>query len=277
MYRIIGADGKEYSPVTLLQLRQWVAEGRINSQTRVQLAGATDWNQLGNLPEFADIFASPTPGVPPVEPPVTTPVNADVLTVQLLARDYQIDIFHCLGRAWKMVLSDFWLLVGASFVAWLIAGAGPIGWILGGPVLGGLYGLYLKKIRGQTATFSDAFVGFSVAFVPLMLLYIVKSLLTLAGVLLCLVPGIYLGVSWVFALALAFDKQLDFWPAMELSRKVVGKHWWMVLWLLLVCGLVAAAGLLACCVGVFFTATIAQVALLYAYEDIFGTPPATNS
>ncbi len=52
MYRIIGADGKEYGPVTLEQLRQWVQEGRANAQTRVLPEGASGWTALGSLPEF---------------------------------------------------------------------------------------------------------------------------------------------------------------------------------------------------------------------------------
>ena len=277
MYKIIGADGQEYGPVPAAQLRQWIAEGRVNAQTRIQLEGAPDWQALGSVPEFSDLFSGAVVAPPPTEPPVTAPVSAEVLTAQFLAGDYQINIGSCVKRGWKLVMSDFWLLVGVSVVGWLIAGTGPIGWIVGGPMMGGLYGLYLKKIRGQPASFSDAFLGFSVAFVPLMLLLIVQSLLSLVGMLLCLIPGIYLIVSWAFALALAFDKRLDFWPALELSRKVVGKHWWQVFGLVLVCGLVSVAGLIACCVGVFVTATVAQAALLYAYEDIFGTPPTTAS
>lgn len=273
MYKIIGADGKEYGPVPLQQLRQWIAEGRINAQTHIQPEGTADWTRLGSLPEIAALFSTTT-SAPPTEPPPTGPANAEILATQLLARDYQINIGHCLRRAWKLVMSDFWLLVGASFVAMLIAGAGIIGLILGGPMMGGLAGLYLKKIRGQSATFGDAFVGFSIAFVPLMLLFIVKSMLTLLGFLLCIVPGIYLGVSWIFAVALVFDKRLDFWPALELSRKVVSRHWWKIFGFAVVAGLVAMAGLLACCVGVFVTSAVAEVALLYAYEDIFGANPA---
>jgi hypothetical protein len=67
---------------------------------------------------------------------------------------------------------------------------------------------------------------------------------------------------------------MDFWAAMELSRKTVTKHWWAMFGLLIVCGLVALAGVLACCVGVFVTSAIAQAAVLYAYEDIFGSHTA---
>jgi hypothetical protein len=41
MYKIIGADGKEYGPVSTEQLRQWLTEGRVNNQTRVLAEGGT--------------------------------------------------------------------------------------------------------------------------------------------------------------------------------------------------------------------------------------------
>jgi hypothetical protein len=59
MYKIIGADGKEYGPVSGEQLRRWIAEGRVESRTPVFAHGATDWNFAGLLPEFANCFAPP--------------------------------------------------------------------------------------------------------------------------------------------------------------------------------------------------------------------------
>src|SRR6185312_6094597 len=56
MYKIIGADGKEYGPITTEQLRRWIAEGRANAQTRTLLENGTDWQPLGTLPEFANVF-----------------------------------------------------------------------------------------------------------------------------------------------------------------------------------------------------------------------------
>jgi hypothetical protein len=44
---------------------------------------------------------------------------------------------------------------------------------------------------------------------------------------------------------------------------------------LIVVGLLPLLGLLACCVGVFVTTTIAEAALMYAYEDIFGAQRAS--
>jgi uncharacterized protein YoaH (UPF0181 family) len=65
MYRIIGADQKEYGPVTIEQLRQWMAEGRVNGQTQVSSNGGA-WQPLGTLPEFAGLAAPPLAAALPV-------------------------------------------------------------------------------------------------------------------------------------------------------------------------------------------------------------------
>jgi hypothetical protein len=61
MYKIIGADQKEYGPVTAEQLRQWLTEGRVSAQTQVLPEGATEWKPLGTLPEFAGASPGPVP------------------------------------------------------------------------------------------------------------------------------------------------------------------------------------------------------------------------
>jgi uncharacterized protein DUF4190/uncharacterized protein DUF4339 len=53
MYKIIGADGKEYGPVSIEGLRQWMAEGRANAQTKVLVEGTTEWKPLAEVAELA--------------------------------------------------------------------------------------------------------------------------------------------------------------------------------------------------------------------------------
>src|SRR5579883_3021835 len=66
MYKIIGADQKEYGPVGVEELRKWIHEGRANAQSSVRLEGSPDWRALGSLPEFAGLFPGPVyAGVPP--------------------------------------------------------------------------------------------------------------------------------------------------------------------------------------------------------------------
>ncbi|MBC8094888.1 MAG: DUF4339 domain-containing protein [Akkermansiaceae bacterium] len=52
MYRMMGADGKEYGPVSADQLRTWMREGRVNAQTYILAEGGREWKMFGSLPEF---------------------------------------------------------------------------------------------------------------------------------------------------------------------------------------------------------------------------------
>jgi hypothetical protein len=59
MYKIIGADGKEYGPISREQLKQWLAEGRLNLQSQVLPEGSTDWKTLGEIPELVNAPVPP--------------------------------------------------------------------------------------------------------------------------------------------------------------------------------------------------------------------------
>jgi hypothetical protein len=79
MYKIIGADGKEYGPITADILKQWIAQGRVNGQTKIRLEGATDWRTLAEIPELAAalpvVAAPPGPATPPGLNSATDQVN----------------------------------------------------------------------------------------------------------------------------------------------------------------------------------------------------------
>ncbi len=75
IYKIIGDNGQQYGPITGEQIRQWIIEGRVESRTPVFVDGASDWNFVGLLPEFAGCFpAAATP--PTIAPPPRGTSNA---------------------------------------------------------------------------------------------------------------------------------------------------------------------------------------------------------
>ena len=316
MFKVIGADQKEYGPVTAEQLRRWIAEGRAGGQTMVQAEGTTEWKLLSTFPEFADDIAVRSAGENAGQ---TAGVNPG-LPEDIFSRDYGLDIGNCIGSSWELLKSNFGLIFGGVAVFLLVQvavsllGRIPlIGIVLSiaslvvtGPLTGGLYLFLLKNIRRQAADIGDVFSGFRLAFLQLLLGYLVPAGLTclaalpgaalmafpiirmvhervvepgpflvaLLGGIVAIIPMIYLGVSWMFTLPIIIDKQMDFWPAMNASRKMVGKHWWQVLGLVVVCGLVNVAGILACCVGLLISLPIVLGALMYAYERIFS--PTTS-
>src|SRR5262249_36191125 len=71
MYKITGADGKEYGPASLEQIKEWIAQGRINAQSRIQQVGSVEWKAASEYPELAAFFGpatisgpAPAPSVP---------------------------------------------------------------------------------------------------------------------------------------------------------------------------------------------------------------------
>jgi hypothetical protein len=283
MYKIIGVDHQEYGPINADQMRQWIAEGRANGQTKVQLEGAADWKPLANFPEFLEaLSAKSAPAVPVGPPPRVDAVNPDALAEEIIARRPEVDIGKCVGRSWELLTKNFFILVGTSALAFVVVGvvasipylgvvAGPAAF---GLLQGGLFTLFLKLIRGQKTDFSDVFVGFGVAFAPLALAGVISHLLIGVGLLCCVLPGIYLAIAWLFTFPLVIDKKLDFWPALELSRKVATSQWWPLFGLVIVNILLLGAGVLCCFAGFFVALPVVTGALAYAYEDTFN-PSAT--
>ena len=199
----------------------------------------------------------------------------DAIAATYLQRHASIDISHALSRGWALVRDHMLVLVGATVLAWLVtvglAFVPILGWIVGFVLMGGLDYMLIRRIRGEAVQIGDVFAGFNMAFLDLTMAGLVKWLLTTLGLILCILPGIYLAVGYVFALPLVVDKQMDFWTAMEVSRRVVHEHWWSVFALVIVLALVAFAGFLLCGVGELITIPVASAALMYAYEDLFGT------
>ncbi len=232
-YKVIGGDQKEYGPATAEEVRRWLADGRLNSQSLVQTEGSSEWKPLGSFPEFATARPPQVTTAPAPLPPAPTQI-AGSWSNQILARPAQIEVGHCLGLSWQLLTANFGLLFGASFFAGLILlvfqftpAIGPIvELLLHGAIYGGLYLLFLRKLRDQPASMSDLFAGFSIAFGQLVLTGAITSLGTKVGLICCLViPGLYLFIAWQFALPLVIDRRLEFWSAMELSRKVATRVW----------------------------------------------------
>jgi predicted Ser/Thr protein kinase len=247
------------------------------------------YQHVSQVKTAVDTIASTAASPPPS-------ANARVLAQEILARGYTLDIGSCLRRGWALVKSNFWPLIGVSaLIGLLIAiahsagtaitaehgkvngGGGILGLLVDGPLVGGLYLYYLKKIRGEVVTIETAFAGFSNRFLHLFLGSFVSFVLIGLGFLCLILPGIYLLIAWWFTLPLIMDKRLDFWSAMELSRKTITQHWWKFFGFGIVLLLLKVAGLMVFCLGFFIACPIAMASLMYAYEDIFNATRRTTN
>lgn len=221
--------------------------------------------------------------------------------------DYEVNISLHFSQAWKLLTEDFWPIIGVSaavFVGYMAAVQVPLIGMLAGliatPLFAGLFYFLLLKVRGQTARIDDCFVGFQRNFLHLFLLGLIQMVITWGsmipgalvlvggvvlmgevsqgvgflligvGVVLLILPAIYLSTVWMFSNWLCVDRGLEFWPSMTMSMKAVNKHWLGCFLFAVVMGVVNMTGALVFCVGILFTFPLTLLALAYFYEDVFG-------
>jgi len=235
--------------------------------------------------------------------------------------DYELDIVACLTTAWRLFQQQFSTLFGPTMMYLLICfGLGIFGalpyigplfslcsMVIGGPLMAGLYVVYLRVIRGETPPLGSVFDGFRkmfghlflgqwvtgiLAFVPLLagilVLFFSVGLTVIMGLVKgsaswptfeVLAPGlalfllgvpvsIFLTVNWMFSLPMILDQRLDFWTAMKRSGRQVRRHWWSCLALLVVMSILNFAGALCCLVGLVVTMPISMLVLMCAYETV---------
>ena len=59
MYKIMGTDEKEYVPISSEQVGQWVLEGRLNGNSKIQTVSSGEWRLLRDMVEVGALL-SPT-------------------------------------------------------------------------------------------------------------------------------------------------------------------------------------------------------------------------
>ena len=103
--------------------------------------------------------------------------------------------------------------------------------ILGGAAQVGKARYNLHLIDRQEAQTGDLFSGFS-QFVPAMVMSLLSTLLILGGMLLLIVPGIILSLSFAMApYILAEDPECTGWEALKRSRRMMQGHKAELFWL----------------------------------------------
>lgn len=276
LYSIIGGDKVEYGPVSEAEIRLWILQGRANSQTSIQIEGQTSWVTLAVLPEFFSALASQAERIAAhrLASSLNSPLSADSFILQAGS----LDIGSCFDRSFSLLKRHPFPVISAPALIFFISVAlefvplvgPPISLIFGLTLWAGLDFFFLKLIRGEPVGFADPFAGFRLAFFQLTVGGVVASVLILIGLSLCILPGIYLMLAWLsFAPLLIMDKQLSFWPAFELSRRVVTAEFWPISSLFIASFAIIVGGFLLVGFGFLIALPIVTGAVVYAYEDIF--------
>ena len=301
MYKIIGADQKEYGPVNGDRLRQWILQNRANAQTLVKLEGSEEWKPLGEVAEFAAEFPERY-SHSTAEEKSEKPDESDRV-VNEVSLDHRLNIPRTLRSGLQLFFSQPLLLIGctalAGIIMWITSQPKNLGFfinlIISGPLYGGLFYVFLRVLRCQPTGIHDLFIGFRKYFVPLVLAQLMVLFITMLScvftfaftfvtlmshksalfypfailTIVSMLPPIHLSVCWFFTLIIVVDKGLDYWPAMQLSRERVHPQWILMAGLIIIAGMIGLSGSLIHQDAVVLTLPLFIAIVVGAYEDMF--------
>ena len=128
------------------------------------------------------------------------------------------------------------------------------------PLIVGIIMLAINYSRGENIEFKSIFNYYHLMG-KLALASILIYIMTVIGFILLILPGIYLSIAYIFTLPLIADKGMDVWAAMELSRKVVTKHWFKVFGLFFLLSIIMALGALTLGIGLIWAVPLMFVTL----------------
>ena len=94
--------------------------------------------------------------------------------------------------------------------------------------------------------------------------------MTYLGLVLLILPGIYLAMAYVMTMPLIGDRNLSAWQAMETSRKAVTKRWFQFFGLFFVVGLGICVSILPLGIGLVWTVPWAVNVMGVVYRRTFG-------
>ena len=160
----------------------------------------------------------------------------------------------------------------------------------------GLVRYFLALLNEQPVRLARLFLGWP-GFIPLLLLNLVQGLIlgalflpgfflttrltgSFLGPLLFFmaVPAVFfLTIKLNFAFVFVIDRRLDLFDALLKAFQATAGSFWSVTLLLILCGLIAAAGLLVLGIGFLASGGFALLLYLAAYENLAGEIPARKS
>ncbi len=137
------------------------------------------------------------------------------------------------------------------------------------PVLAGIVLLGIHRAVGADIHATSVFSHYR-KIIPLTILTIVSGFLIMLGMMLLIIPGIYLAVGYMMAMALVIDRDMGVWEALESSRKAISKHWFKVFFLYFLLWLLIIVSAVPVLLGLIWTLPLASILHGVLYKHMFG-------
>jgi uncharacterized membrane protein len=185
----------------------------------------------------------------------------------------RVDIVSWFQEGWQIFKSAWqvYLLTALVFILInLLAQIIPFGSIIiNGPMVVGFFLVISDHLAGHGYRVGRLFGGFAY-FVPAFSSTLLIFIFTFMGLMLLILPGLVIGSWYVFTYLFIVDRGMDFWPAMEASRKLAFEDIVGFALFFLVIGIVNFLGFLFFFVGMLVTLPVTFIATFVAYRRLVG-------
>ncbi len=195
---------------------------------------------------------------------------------QLIARGVDFQIQEILEKGWALFKVrplfhvGFMFIIAATqafFVIYFEEFVSIYSIILS-PAFGAGFYLIANRInQGEYFDFQNYFDGFKYWFL-VVTINLISGILIVLGVFALIIPGVYLGVGYIFSMLFGLFGGFDFWTSMEYSRRLVHTNWWKFFGFILVLFLVNIAGILALGVGLLVTVPLTYLSIYVLFEEL---------
>lgn len=133
----------------------------------------------------------------------------------------------------------------------------------------GLGLLGIRRAAGKATPVSTLWEPYSDA-IPIIVMFIMMTVLIVAGFFLLVLPGIYLAIAYSFAPYLIIEKKMGAWEALETSRKAITQYWWRYFGLMLLATLLFIVGSIPILIGLVWILPILGIATGEVFTKTFG-------
>jgi hypothetical protein len=142
------------------------------------------------------------------------------------------------------------------------------------PMFMGIHIMGMRHAESKSVSVGSIFSYFS-KIPSVFLCYIIMTILFVLGMMLLILPGIYLMVAYMFAMPLVVEKNMSAWQALEISRKVLTRKWFPMLGLLFLVGFVNMLAILTLGIALIWTIPWSVLTMSMVYTKLFGAEPHT--
>lgn len=238
-----------------------------------------------NIPGYGYAAPGPQPTYVVVQGASYAPYDANPVIQAILSRHYVVDICGWIARAWELY-KNAWLIYLffslSTIIFYALVMIPDVGFLINLVAWPLTYGFFISSshaIRtGSRVQFVHCYNGF-LYFFPLFLISLLMSVFVFLGLLLCIVPGIYLIVALHFTPCVFLeyhDSGVGLFDSFKVSLAVVNKNFFSIMLYLIVLLLFILSGLLLFGVGIFVTLPVGMLSVTFAFQDLFGLNPSKS-